>query len=68
MFKRQPVLTQAMQHDIARRQPDFEGINIKAQHLKVGESKMATDTTQLMTRYHTLKNNIKVRRFVRKLP
>ncbi len=51
---------QAMQQDIASRQPDFESINLKAKQLEMGESKMAAYTTQLNTRYQTLKTSIKV--------
>ena len=51
---------QAQQHDIASRQPDFDSVNVKAQHLELGESKMAAYTSQLLGRYTTLKNNAKV--------
>ena len=49
-----------MQQDLASRQPDVENIGVKAQHLQAAESKMAAGTSQLYTRYQTLKTTVKV--------
>ena len=49
-----------MQQDIASKQPDFENVTVKAQALQIGETKMQHHTQQLVTRYETLVNNVKV--------
>ena len=49
-----------MQQDIASKQPDFENVSVKAQALQLGESKMRHHTHQLVNRYQTLVNNVKV--------
>ncbi len=51
---------QAHQLDLSSRQGDFEAISIKAQHLTMGQTKMAQYTAQLNTRYQTLKTTMNV--------
>ena len=49
-----------MQQDIASKQPDIEDVSVKAQTLQAGEEKMLTSTSQLLSRYQTLKSTVKV--------
>ncbi|XP_064624000.1 muscle-specific protein 300 kDa-like isoform X3 [Lineus longissimus] len=49
----------ALQQEILDKQPDFDDLNEKANHLKGSESRLATYASQLNSRYQTLKNNVK---------
>ncbi len=53
-------MLQAMQQDVASKQPDFESVNVKAQALQVGEVKMQQQAQQLVNRYQTLVDSVKV--------
>jgi hypothetical protein len=51
---------QALQQDVASRQPDVDAISIKTKHLEIGESKMAAQSEELMNRYKSVRAKVKV--------
>ena len=52
--------SQALQQDVASKQPDVEDVNVKAQSLQAGEDVMLSSTTLLVKRYDTVKTSVKV--------
>ena len=52
--------SQALQQDVASKQPDVEDVSVKAQSLQAGEDVMLSSTTLLVKRYDTVKTSVKV--------